>query len=113
MSDVLEGFRNRLLARSPGEPKEADPPAASLGAGTGIGIRFENGAEVGLYEFDSFESANEAARAWEQGAGPGALRKGATNGVVLFAGAIGRPDEDDAGPLFALSGLVSAFAGKE
>lgn len=113
MSDVLERFRNRLLAGSPGEPTEADPPASSLGAGAGIGLRFENGAKVGLYEFDSFDSANEAALTWEQGAGPGAMRKGATNGVVLFAGTIDRPDEEDAGPLFALSGLVAAFAGKE
>ena len=113
MSTTLDAFRDRLLAQAPGRAADAEPSPASIGASAGTGLRFENGATVGLYEFDSFEAANEAALAWERAAGQGTYRKGATNGVVLFAGAIDRPDEESSGPLFALGGLVSAFAGRE
>lgn len=113
MSEALTRFQQRLVADGKGVVGTATPPPDALDALDGVGITYPDGSTVSLYEFASWDAANNAAQDWNDSAEGGVYRIAATNGAVLFAGSVPTNGADDIGPQFALNDLVSAFSGKE
>ena len=116
MTDRLEQLASIVRRDRSARPIDPQPSADDLGAAEGLGLEFPDGSHVGLYRFETWTEAADAAAQLDEaveGLDDGVLRETATNGSILFVGSVPVVDPDDLGPMFSLAELVSAFAGEE